>query len=532
VARLLPQLDGVQGQQTRTLHFEQFVGAAGAPLQPRYRPRQPEKTILYRTVQGHLETMLAEARQHTEHGFGYPRFVEKELRRYLECGQLANGFVRLRCKSCGYERLLAFSCKGRLCPSCHARRMHDVAFQLVDNVLPRIPFRQWVFTLPRPIRFLMARDKEVLSGVHSIFVRTLFAWQRRAAKKLDGLDNVLPGAVTFVQLFGSALNLNPHFHSLLTDGVFVDLGAEKELVFLEQMPPTQDEVEELTWNLACRVTRFITAWKEHNGLDGDESAQDPTDRLLERALQTPLLARPTDPLADQLGQTESYRCAFFEGFSLHANAAVQAHDRKGLLRLCRYGARQAFSQKQLSELPDGRLRYALKRPWGPQGARELVLDPTELLHRLAALLPKPYLNLTRYSGIFAPNANRRNEVCPRRLPRRAHRHLPSVEDHDPQLQIPLPGGPPPPSRIPWAELLRRTFSVDVLKCPRCLTGTLAVLAFITDPNVVLKILAHLRLPTEVPATAPARLDPQLEIDWELCDEQPVYDVDADSRGPP
>lgn len=170
--------------------------------------------------------------------------------------------------------------------------------------------------------------------------------------------------------------------------------------------------------------------------------------------------------------------------------------------------------------------------WGPQGARELILDPTELLHRLALLLPKPYLNLTRYSGIFAPNANRRNEVCPRRSPRRAHRHSPSVEDEQPQLQIPLPSGPPPPSRIPWAELLRRTYSVDVLKCPRCLTGTLAVLAFITDPKVVLKILAHLRLPTEVPATAPARLDPQLELDWELCDEEPVYDVDADSRGPP
>jgi hypothetical protein len=130
----------------------------------------------------------------------------------------------------------------------------------------------------------------------------------------------------------------------------------------------------------------------HLGLDVDESAQDPTDHLLERALQTPLSARTTDPSADQFGQREPYRCASFEGFSLHANVAVQAHDREGLLRLCRYGARQAFSQKQLSELPDGRLRYALKRPWGPQGARELVLDPTELLHRLALLLPKPYLN--------------------------------------------------------------------------------------------------------------------------------------------
>jgi len=143
------------------------------------------------------------------------------------------------------------------------------------------------------------------------------------------------------------------------------------------------------------------------------------------------------------------------------------------------------------------------------------------------------VNLTRYSGIFAPNANRRNEVCPRRSPRRGHRHSPSVEDKEPQpLNLALSTGPPPPSRIPWAELLRRTFSVDVLRCPRCLTGTLAVLAFITDPKVVLKILAHLRLPTEVPATAPARIGPQLELDWELCDEEPVFDVDAEPRGPP
>jgi hypothetical protein len=179
------------------LHFEQFVGAASEPLEPRYRPRKPQKTILYRTVLDHLETMLAEASQRTEHGFGYPHFIEREFRRYLECGQLAKGFARLRCKNCGYERLLAFSCKGRLCPSCHARRMHNTAFHLVDNVLPHLPYRQWVFTLPRPVRFLMARDKNVLSQVLSIFMRTLFSFVRRAAKK-DSFENVLPGAITLV----------------------------------------------------------------------------------------------------------------------------------------------------------------------------------------------------------------------------------------------------------------------------------------------------------------------------------------------
>jgi len=188
----------------------------------------------------------------------------------------------------------------------------------------------------------------------------------------------------------------------------------------------------------------------------------------------------------------------------------------------RYGARQAFSQKQLRELPDGRLAYTLKRPWGPHGARELVLQPTELLHRLAALIPKPYLNLTRFHGIFAPNASRRNEVCPQRSPRRrAHRHPMPADDQPEEPPLPVPLAAPPASRIPWAELLKRTLGLDVLKCPRCPTGALVVLAYITEAAVVLRILRHLQLPTEVPATAPARLDPQLELEWDVDDGDEV-----------
>jgi hypothetical protein len=483
----------------------------------------------------HLQTMLAQARQRTEHGFGYPRFVEREFRRYLECGQLPHGFVRLKCKTCGYERLLAFSCKGRLCPSCHARRMHDTAIHLVDHVLPRVPYRQWVFTLPRPIRFLMARDAKVLSGVLNIFVRTVFAWQRRAAKR-DGFAAVLPGAVSFVQFFGGALNLNPHFHSLLLDGVFVEMGPEHKLVFLELMGPTQLEVEALTLKLAHRVTRFIGTYEEQHGLDLEDRALDDLDDARARALQPVLPAPQPDGCAEERSEREPYRCAFALGFSLHANVALAADDREALLRLVRYGARQAFSQQQLAELPDGRLRYTLKRPFGPGGARQLILEPTELLHRLAALCPRPYLNLTRFHGVFAPNANRRNEVCPQTSSRRpAHRHPPPRQDKPPDTPLlRLPPGPPPRSRVPWAELLRRTYAVDVLKCPSCLTGTLAVLAFITDPSVVLRILSHLRLPTEVPATRPARLEPQLELDWELADgDQPSCDlVGAEPRAPP
>ena len=60
MARLLPRLDSVQGQEKQSIHFEQHVGAASAPLAPRYRPRQPQKTHHYPTARDHHETMLAE----------------------------------------------------------------------------------------------------------------------------------------------------------------------------------------------------------------------------------------------------------------------------------------------------------------------------------------------------------------------------------------------------------------------------------------------------------------------------------------
>ena len=449
----------------RPFRFEKRVGAASAPLAAGYRPRKPERTILYRTVQEHLETMLAEARSRSAHGFGYPRHVERAFRRLLGCGQIARGFVRLRCRDCGHERLLAFSCKSRLCPSCHARRMHDTAFHLERNVLPRVPFRQWVLALPRPLRLLLARDSALLAQVLAIFVRTLFSWQRRAAKR-DGFSRVLPGAITFVQHFGSALNANIHFHCLVPDGVFVDEGPERPLFFLELMGPTPEEVAALTRKLARKITRHVDAYRETHGLDLDTAASDGDDAIdhaRARALQLPLGPR-SDRAAAPPPLRASYRCAHVEGFSLHADVDLAAHDREGLLRLARYGARQSFSQQHLSALPDGRLRYALKRPFGPQHVRELVLSPSELLHRLAALLPKPYLNLTRYAGIFAPNANRRWEVVPTTAPRRRSRRREPLAPQlvPPPLPDPLDADPDDDAprtvtRIPWAELLRLTW---------------------------------------------------------------------------
>ena len=122
-------------------------------------------------------------------------FIEQEFRRYLDCGILAKGFARLRCPSCGFERLVAFSCKGRLCPSCWARKAADTAAHLVDRVLPEAPYRQWVLTCPWKVRFLLAMDRKFLSEMLRVFLRTLFAWQRLRGRQASILDGQ-PGAVS------------------------------------------------------------------------------------------------------------------------------------------------------------------------------------------------------------------------------------------------------------------------------------------------------------------------------------------------
>jgi hypothetical protein len=82
-----------------------------------YQRRRPAETVLYQLVQEHLESFLALADDPA--GWGLPGYVERDFRKYLDCGILARGFARARCKNCGHDYLIAFSCKARgACPSC------------------------------------------------------------------------------------------------------------------------------------------------------------------------------------------------------------------------------------------------------------------------------------------------------------------------------------------------------------------------------------------------------------------------------
>jgi hypothetical protein len=208
----------------------------------------------YGVVQDHVAALLDIVRDHSEHGFGYPRFVVREFEKFLACGLLCYGFVRVRCDTCAEERLVAFSCKTRgFCPSCTSRRMANTAANLADRILPIVPYRQWILSLPRRVRFLLARDSDLLSQTLGVFLAKLFAWQRRRARA-HGIADPHAGAITFVQRFGSLLNLNCHAHAVLPDGVFA-AGPDGAVQFHPLPPPWDDDVARLLGQIARAIHR-------------------------------------------------------------------------------------------------------------------------------------------------------------------------------------------------------------------------------------------------------------------------------------
>ena len=150
-----------------------------------------------------------------------PEFVRQEFEDYLKCGLLQHGFLRVKCDGCLHEHLVAFSCKRRgFCPSCGVRRMVESAAHLVDHVFPEAPVRQFVLTFPFPLRFLFAAQPEALTQVLAVVQRGIstFLVQLTGFTLASGART---GAVTLIQRFGSALNLNVHLHMLFLDGAYI-----------------------------------------------------------------------------------------------------------------------------------------------------------------------------------------------------------------------------------------------------------------------------------------------------------------------
>lgn len=182
-----------------------------------YERHRPATTRLYQLVKAHYPVFVA---QSATRGTPLPSMYNGSL-------QITSAAAALNTGSCvcavshATERLVAFSCKRRrFCPSCGARRMAESAALLVDEVLPGVPMRQWVLSFPLRLRFLFASRPKIMGKVLGIVYRVLATYLIHKAGFTQATART--GAVTLIQRFGAALNLNVHFHMLLLDGVYVD----------------------------------------------------------------------------------------------------------------------------------------------------------------------------------------------------------------------------------------------------------------------------------------------------------------------
>jgi hypothetical protein len=148
-------------------------------------------------------------------------YVKTVSYRYLDCGILHNGFARVRCKDCGHEYLLAFSCKRRhCCPSCHQKRAVEFGEWLCEEVLKAVPHRHFVFSIPMILRRYFLYDRRLLSELSRCAWDSLEVFLQTIIPEEDAV----PGAVIAIQSFGDFLGFNSHCHVLCTDGGFYGQG--------------------------------------------------------------------------------------------------------------------------------------------------------------------------------------------------------------------------------------------------------------------------------------------------------------------
>ena len=427
----------------------------------------------------------------------------------LECGILAHGFLRVRCGDCAHEKLVAFSCKRRgFCPTCGARRMAETAAHLVEQVIPHVPVRQWVVSFPIPLRHLFATQPQLLSPVLQVIHRALSTFAIHQAGLTRAQAHT--GAVTLIQRFGSAANLNIHLHCLVLDGVY--RLTDGVPVFQPIPAPTTDQLQALLTRIITRILKMLT---RHGALTEEDTEipylsnpdADPALAPLHAAACTYRIALgpragqkvltwkdPSLRLASPEVPPSQGCCVSAQSFSLHAETWCGPQQRQKLERLCRYITRPALGHKRLRCTPTGEVVLQLKTPYR-DGTTHLVLTPLEFLQRLAALVPRPRLHLIRFHGVLAPHAALRSQIVP--------------GEADPATDTANGDGdslaPSTRARLSWAQLLKRVFTIDLMICPQC-GGTLTILAAIEDPAVIVKILGHLGLPSRAPPRTPAGLD--------------------------
>lgn len=399
-----------------------------------YQPRNPKASAYYRCVEDHFEQLQAVWDERYQRRFGFWRpYVTDVIRRYLDYGDLHFGFARVKCEDCGHEYLLAYSCKRRhFCPSCHQKRVVEFGEWLCSDVLKYVPHRQWVFSIPKRLRIYFMFDRCLLTKLSRCAWKVLNLYLTQAV----AYDDAKAGAAIAVQSFGDFQNFHPHLHVLATDGCFYN-----DAAFMVCPRPDTAELEKL---FRYEVFKMLKA-------EGKI-----TDVIIENMM--------------------NWR---HSGFNVYCGKAIWPHNQEGLENLARYIIRASFSRERMTYIAaddsaDGvaKVFYESK-----DGKATKTFDALDWLAQLTTHIPNRGEQMVRYYGYYSNKS-------------RGLRKKAGTDDTVPALIESEVS--PKEFRQNWARLIQKIYHVDPLVCSKCL-GSMRIISFIEDSEIVKKILKHLDL---------------------------------------
>lgn len=278
--------------------------------------------------------------------------------------------------------------------------MSDTAKHLIEEVIPSVPVRQWVLSMPYAHRFLLVRNPDFLRKALAAYHRLISRHYESKARKYN-LKNPKTGAVTVVQRFGGALNLNVHFHTIYIDGVFYENEYGEEA--FREIVPSHDEVVELNGKLKKRLTRLIEKFDLESEYHDQSDFQAQSVQNRDEKFQLPLkIGKIWDPPFKEFVGT---RCSYQDGFSLHANVKILAYQLAELERLCRYIFHGPIAKDRIRYQANGSVNLELKTPYS-DGTTYLQFTPDQFIKRIIDLIPPPRQNLIRYIGVLGPGTRR------------------------------------------------------------------------------------------------------------------------------
>jgi hypothetical protein len=385
--------------------------------------------------------------------------------------------------------------------------MSATAANLTDYVMPKVPLRQWVLTVPFAWRSRLGFDGRLLGTVVRKFADAVLSFCRRRLGEEDGAVGQ-SGAVLVVQRTSSDLRLNPHVHAVFLDGVFHE-DARGEVRFRALPRHETEDVARVLEDAARRITRYL----QRRGLFADDGGSEAlaapeADEPLALAELAATAASGMTPPAGPSWRRGALPALTHErdfdrhlsvgrgGFTLHAATRAGAMDERGREALLEYVLRPPIAQERILQGPDGLVRIALKKRFS-DGTFAVDLDPLSLLTRLCASVPPPRFHTVRYVGVLASASRLR----PRILPEPPNQLAPIGQESE--------LAEPRPRRCryrPWAELMMRTFAADVLCCPRC-SGRLRLVSLMTETKEIRRYLRGLGESTDAPARSPPRGPP-------------------------